>query len=123
MNIIEIADKQGDEVGAARYRRLRDEAKDSDARAAHELQQFKPLIDMVVADIGHKRFGLFKRKSKPSKELESILQGLEEGDSGAIPFVTAIRRMFDGERDYDKLSVELDSTTAMIVKAILEGLG
>ena len=69
--LAEIAEKQGDEVGAARYRRQAQEAKSGGGRAAHELKQHKELIDSVIAATqGHN-----KAKSVVEQHQTAMRQG------------------------------------------------
>jgi len=121
--LAEIAEKQGDKDGAAGYRRQAQEAKSGHGGTAYELKQWQPLIDAVVAEVRPKRLGLFKRKVNPSKDLEAALQEWEKAGGDIAKFVTAIRHIYAGERNYDRLCRELRPNAAMIVKAILEGIG
>jgi tetratricopeptide (TPR) repeat protein len=109
--LAKIADKQNDVTQAQLYRRLAREAKANYAGRHHELEQHKKFVEAVVATV-----------AQPSlrKQLEAMLQQRE--GKGWRKLVAAIRRILDGERDWDTLSEKdmLDLEDALIVREILQ---
>jgi len=110
-----IADKQHQPEQAREYRRQAREAKANFAGTRYELQKFEPLIAAIVAAVqGHEGAKQFVRQ-----EQERMRQGVEEWRNLA----DATDRILAGERNEEALCENLGPTQAVIVMAILEGLG
>ena len=109
--LAKIADKQNDVTQAKLYRRLAREAKANYAGRHPELEQHKKFVEAVVATVA---------QPKLRKQLEAMLQQRES--KGWRKLVAAIRRILDGERDWDTLSEkdQLDLEDALIVREILQ---
>lgn len=108
--LAEIADKQQDISKAMEYRRLARNAKAGFAGTWYELQKSGKQIAKVVVAVN-------------DPELRQLLEA--EMDNAHISrhnFVTAIRRVLNGERDEDVLCKELDVDDSMIIYAILRGV-
>ncbi len=109
--LAQIAEKQKDTEQAKEYRKLARKARQNFKGTAHQLKQFAPIIEMIAAAV---------QKPELREQTEPLLKMIQE--QGQDKLATAIRRIFDGERDEDVLCEELDYDDASIIIAILAGL-
>jgi len=109
--LAKIAERQNKTEQAKTYHRLARETKTTSTDVQNELRQHQRFIDAVVQTITH---------PKLRTQLESMLQQRE--NKGWNKLVITIRRIIEGERDYDNLCQRegLDLTDAMIVHRIIQ---
>jgi hypothetical protein len=112
--LAQIADQQSDFSQAKVYRRLAREAKASQAQKHQQLEQHNKFVEAVVATVAQPRL---------RAQLEPMLQQRES--KGWRKLIAAIRRILDGERDWETLSEteRLDLEDALIVREILQQIG
>ncbi len=109
-----IAGAQGRAGEAAAWRRKEQESYAAYAGAAHEMQQYQPLIQAIVAAC--------QGSEQARSQLEPVLQHMENTDEVNRRFAQATRRILDGERDAEALTRNLERIGATMVRAILAGL-
>jgi tetratricopeptide (TPR) repeat protein len=106
-----IATAQGETDAAKEYHQLARTTKAAFAGTQYELQQYAPLIELVVAAVGD---------AVAREQLEPVLVQMMENGWGQL--VAAIRRVLAGEREVEALWDDLDLEDAMIIAAILRGV-
>jgi len=108
-----IAEAQGRADEAAGWRRKEQESYAAYAGAAHQLPQWAPsFIAAVVAAV--------QGSEAAKQEAEEVLPRLEAAEWHNL--CNAVRRVLQGEHDFDMLRTDLDREDAYIVRAILAQL-
>ena len=109
-----IADARGNAVEAEQWRRKEQDSFAAFAGAAYQLPQWAPqFIQQVVAVV-----------NGDSSTSQLVNQSLTQMESaGWRNLASAVRRILNGERDFEKLRGGLDREDACIVRAILQGRG
>jgi len=111
--LAKIAEKQGRAAEAREWRRKEQESYAAYAGAGHEMRQYQPLIQAIVAAC--------QGDAQARQQVEVFLPQMEASkDWQNLPSVT--RRILAGERNADKLCAGIDRTDAYIVHAILAQL-
>ncbi len=112
--LAQIAEAQGHAAEAAEWRRKEQESYAAYAGAGHQMRQYQPLIQAVVAACQGSR--------EAQNQLEPVLQRMESADEVNRRFAQAARRILDGERDAEVLTENLGRETAYVVRVILSQL-
>jgi tetratricopeptide (TPR) repeat protein len=110
-NLARIAEARGQADKAAGWRRKEQESYAAYAGATHEMRQYQPLIQKVVAAC--------RGNEEAHEWVEGEFPKMEAGGEEWARGATTIRRILTGERDADKLYIGLNRGTAYIVRAIL----
>jgi len=111
--LAQIAEVQGRADEAAGWRRKEQESYAAYAGAAHQLPQWAPsFIAAVVAAV--------QGSEAAKQEAEEVLPRLEAAEWHNL--CNAVRRVLQGEHDFDMLRTDLDREDAYIVRAILAQL-
>jgi len=111
ISLAQIAQKQNKPAEAKKYRHHALEAWRSFAGRRYELERWESLIVAVIATV-------FRPQQR--SESEPVLAAL--GQQGKDGLVTAIRRIFDGERNAEALCESLGVVDSDIVEVILNGI-
>jgi len=112
--LAQIAEAQGRTDEAAQWRRKEQESYAAYAGAAHQLPQWAPSFIAAVA-------AAVQGDPAAREEVEQILPQMESSrDWRTLPPV--IRRILDGESDFETLRVGLDRFDAYVVRTILARL-
>jgi tetratricopeptide (TPR) repeat protein len=112
--LAQIAEKQGRTAEAREWRRKEQESYAAYAGAGHEMRQYQPLIQAIVA------------ACQGSEEARQWVEGefpkMEAGSEDWARAATSIRRVLAGERDADALTANLSVQPMLVVRAILAQL-
>jgi len=109
--LAEVSKQQQQTDQAQTYHRLARQSEFAFAGTHYELQQFAPLIAAVVAGA---------TDAAVRQEVEAGLESWEQG--GYQNLVAAIRQIWGGDRDEDRLCAVLSLEDSMVVMAILSGI-
>jgi len=114
--LAQIAEKQGQNDQSREYRRLSREAQENFMGTQHQvgriLEQFKPIIEMVVA------------ACEGNEEARQALKGFLEMGRQQVPnFVAALEAILNGERNEEKLiEMAVGYNSGAVIRAILARL-
>jgi Tfp pilus assembly protein PilF len=109
-----IAEARGHADEAARWRRKGHESFAASAGAAHEVRQYQPLIEAILAAC--------QGNEEAQQQAEAALEHMASLDQVNRRFAQAARRILAGERDAEVLTQDLEYIGAAIVRTILTRL-
>jgi tetratricopeptide (TPR) repeat protein len=109
-----IAEQRGQTEEARRWRRKAQETYEAFAGTDYEMQQFEPVIGVVVAAC--------QGNQEAQEMLETLLVQLSEQGGEQARLADILQRILDGERDEEKLLEKSGRKEASFVKRILGAL-